>query len=137
MEKYQISLHGNVTGLKKWMINDSFLMDDIIQTYGNRERPSFYDSINKMRIYHRITTRSDIQHACGKVLKTSLFSNVREEVNRTRSGMAYRWPKQGKLTVSDVINWSSAIEEMYGVKKEQPIFPTRFRGKKWCKQSHQ
>ena len=137
MEKYQISLHRNVPELKKWTSHDSFIMDDIIKTYGNREKQSFYESINRIRIYHRINTRSDIQHACGKILKTSILSNKRDEVNKTRSEMAYRWPQQGKPTVSDVINWSLAIEEIYGVKKEQPIFPVRFRGQKWCKQSHQ
>ena len=75
MEKYQVLLHGNVPNLKKWTSHDSFIMDDIIQKYGNRERPSFYESINRMRIYHRVNTRSDIQHACGKVLKTSILSN--------------------------------------------------------------
>ena len=137
MEKYQISLHGNVKGLEKWMKNDSFLMDDMIKTYGNSKSQSFYESINRMRVYHRITTRSDIQHACGNVLKISILSNVKEETNKTRSEMAYRWPKQGKPTVSDVINWSLAIEEMYGVKKEQPIFPVQFRGQQWTKQSIQ
>ena len=71
MEKYNVCLHGNVPSLKKWMTNDSFIMEDITQQYGNRESPSFYESINRMRIYHRINTRSDIQHACRKILKTS------------------------------------------------------------------
>ena len=88
-----------------------------------------------MRIFHRITTRSDLQHACGKVLKTAILLNKREDESKTMSEMAHRWPIQGTPTVSDVINWSLVIEETYGVKKEHPIFPEYLRGGRWRKQS--
>ena len=122
MERYNIQLHGNMKGLNKWTSNDSIVMDDFVEQYGNTESKVFYESINRMRIFHQVTTRLDLQHACGKLLKTAILSNKQND-DETRSGMAYRWPNQGKPTINDAINWSIAIEETYGVKKEQPVFP--------------
>ena len=135
MERYKVKLHGNMTGLKTWTSNDSIFMDDILEQYGTNESKAFYESVNRMRLFHQVTTRSDLQHACGKLLKTAILSN-RINDDKTRSGMAYRWPKQGTPTIHDAINWTLAIEETYGVKKEQPIFPVDLRGRKWKIESH-
>ena len=60
MEKYNVRLEGNIPELQKWTENDTFIN-------GNRESIKFYKSINCMRLYHKICTRSDIQHTCGKI----------------------------------------------------------------------
>ena len=111
---YNIRIKGKTNQLSTWTTNDSFLMDDFSQSYPPESFSAFLCSINRVRLYFQVATRSDIQLACGWRCNTKIFQDTMVDL-KFPSKRAYNWPEQGRPTKNDFKNWTIAIEEVYGL----------------------
>ena len=73
MRRYGIKLCGQTKTLELWAENDFFIMDDIQAVYNTTQDKSSLQSINHVRLYLQVVTRSDIQLACGWKSRNGIF----------------------------------------------------------------
>ena len=130
MHQYNVQIKGITKELQKWTTNDSFLMEDFLDYYDPRTNKNFLQSINRVRLFLQLTTRSDIQLACGWRCNPALF-NQPPMPFQCLSKNAYIWPEQGRPTKRDFHNWIIALEEVYGITSINQTFRPSDRGVSW------
>ena len=130
--KYGIKINGKPTCLQKWTQNGSYIMKDFHDYYQENESVAFYQSLNRVRLYLKVLTRSDLQQADGKRAHPSIFTLPDpSKVSFSNSSTRYNWPTQGKPSTNDLTNWSIALEEVYNISAIQPLFRQNQRSGEW------
>ena len=87
--KYRIKINGKPTCLQKWTQNNSYIMKDFHNYYQENEGVAFYQSLNRVELYLRVLTQSDLQQADRKRTHPLIFtlldpSNTSFSNNSTR-----------------------------------------------------
>ena len=119
--RYNIQIKGEVRALNKWTTNDTFLMEDFRAKYDPTIYSRFLQSINRVQLFLQVSTRSDLQLACGWRCNPHIFDTDVQTLN-SPSKQAYTWPEQGRPAKQDFINWNIALEETYGITKINKVF---------------
>ena len=132
--RYNIHIRGHTQPLQKWTVNDSFLMDDFRAQYDPTIYKKFLQSINRVRLFLQITTKSDIQLACGWRCNPQIFNKDVTAFNSV-SKQFYTWPEQGRPAKNDFINWNIALDETYGITPINKVFRHVDRSKSWTEES--
>ena len=139
IHKYKITLGGTVSTLKKWALNDTFIMKDFLSFHEHNESKAFLQSLNRVQLYLKVATKSDLMLACGQKANPKIHSlDITDIIGL--SATAYNWPAQGRPLTTDLSNWNIALDEVYGITPVQPIFrlkdriPSKnFNSKQYCK----
>ena len=130
--KYGIKIQGKPTQLQKWMRKDTYFMHDFLDYYEENESVAFYQSLNRVRIYLKVVTRSDLQQANERQTHPLVFTLLDDpDVTFSNSSRQYRWPIQEKPSVQDLLNWIIALGEVYRVTAAQKIFLHQHCSSEW------
>ena len=111
MDDIGITIETNMTGLKKWTNNDSFLMERASSLISGKEIAIF----NKVRMHLKAATFSDILTADGRQVDTSMLKGEYESTGPNPSRDAYDWPIVPPPTAMEKRKWTETICTMYGV----------------------
>ena len=74
--KYGVSIQGYPSELIKWNQKDLFLMQDFRNFYNTPASLLFLCSLNRVRLYFHVTTRSDLQMTCGWRCHQGIFGTA-------------------------------------------------------------
>jgi hypothetical protein len=129
MNKYSIRISSNIPRLHEWTNNDSFIMEHL-QDYG---RVTTKAIINRVRMYLRVVTLSDIVTADGKFFDENLIHGKRSENSPSPSFYRYRWPKVSPPTSSERAVWHTALTYGLGITDSQ--LRTTIQFIKWNEES--
>ena len=107
VEKYSKST-GKIWDQSQWtcwtiksMYNQRFMHNEWYhQSLWKQWMKKNYESVNRMRTFQKIMTRSNY----GPKLYKSVVQNKDQDGDISRSAAVYWWPEQGRPTVSDIIN---------------------------------
>ena len=108
--QYQIMITATDNWLKEWIETDEFVMTraiNILSTKGARQ-------INKVRMYLRVATWSDLMMADGKSIDKEILFGTRGN-SPSPSRYAYQWPNIPKPTPEELSNWKSTIMLLYDI----------------------
>ena len=70
---YGIKINGK-PNLQTWTQNDSYIMKDFHNYYQENESVPFYQSLNRVRLYLRVVTQSNLQQVEGKLAHPLIFT---------------------------------------------------------------
>jgi hypothetical protein len=120
MKKFDSSITSDIVGLQKWCKNDIFLMDRMGLFFSG----TTLEVINKVRLYLRIVTLSDIISANGQTYDQDIIKGKRGYSNPTPSSNRYHWPQVPTPTQSERDTWSHSIRLAFEISfitnKERP-----------------
>lgn len=105
-----LSIHSGMKGLTTWTTSDEFLMEEAQQYISGKELHIF----NKVRMYLRVATWSDIVQADCKHIDTEILFGRRSH-SPCMSQQAYTWPNVDRPTPSEILIWTKTLGLMYGV----------------------
>lgn len=88
LQKYDISIHSSFGGLIQWCQNDISLMERLALFYSG----SSLAILNKVRLYLKVVTLSDIITANGQAYDVDFLHGRRGCTNPTPSSNRYIWP---------------------------------------------
>jgi hypothetical protein len=111
MKKYNIGISSDLERLQEWTEEDTFLMEQL-QEYGTDATKVI---INKVRMYLRITTLSDIITADGKTYDANILQGKRGTDNPSPSFYRYQWPSVPLPTPSERAVWNTAIVYTFAI----------------------
>jgi len=105
MEDLSISIETNMTGIEKWTKHDTFIMEDTTHRITGKDIAIF----NKVRMYLKVATTSDICSADGKCIDKNKLMAEPEVTCPNPSRSAYNWPNIPKLTKAVKKIWTETI----------------------------
>jgi hypothetical protein len=105
LKKYDISITSDIEGLQKWCHNDVFHMDRLSLFFSG----TTLAVINKVRLYLRVVTLSDIISANGRSYDQDILQGIRGRNNPSPSSNRYHWPQVPQPTTSERDIWTHSI----------------------------
>lgn len=105
LRKYDISLYSGFGGLQSWCQNDRFLMDRLALLYSG----SSLAILNKVRLYLKVVTLSDIITANGQSYDLDILHGRRGRTNPNPSSNRYIWPSIPEPTRAERDLWTHSI----------------------------
>jgi hypothetical protein len=120
LHKYQITVNSDIAQLKTWTTQDAFIM----QTLQPRFSTQHLMQINKVRLYLRVVTLSDLLSADGRHIDAQLLQGNRGTCNPTPSTTAYHWPSVPLPTKTEKELWKQALCTVYGVSVANLMLPS-------------
>lgn len=121
LRKHNIKIHSGMKGLEQWCANDRFIMDQMAKCYS----VSTLSVINKVRLYLRVVTISDLQSTDGRTYDSDILKGFHGHQHPSPSFFRYRWPTIPAPTHRERRIWSMAICTLLNVTTENPIPPVR------------
>ena len=103
-KEYGLELETSIGGLKTWTTRDDYIMEKAYDTSTGHDLQIF----NKVRLYLKVTTISDLLTADGKEIDTNILIGERSN-SPTFSEFAYTWPNVPKPTKFEVQIWYNLI----------------------------
>jgi len=117
-DKKHILIHiSNMTRLKKWTNNDSFLMERASSLISGKEIAIF----NKVRMHLKVATFSDILTADRLRVDASKIKGEYKSTGPNPNRDAYEWPIVPLPTATEKRIWTETICTMYGVTQNNRI----------------
>jgi hypothetical protein len=111
MAKYDISLQSGFTGLSKWCQDDKYIMDRMRLFFSG----SSLATVNKVRMYLRIVTWSDLVSADGKHYDTDLLQGIRGDGHPSPSFSRYHWPTIPPPSTAEKQVWTHSLHVAFGI----------------------
>jgi hypothetical protein len=116
MAKYNIHIRSNIEQLRAWTTNDQFIMTAVQA----RLSPHQLGIINKVRLYLRVVTWSDLISANGKTYDKNLIRGVRGTDNPTPSSTKYQWPNVPPPSPIERETWTQIICTTFNISMATP-----------------
>ena len=111
MRKFNINIHSDIPGLDKWGIGDSFIMAKLQYLLS----PNTLSMVNKVRMYLRVVTFSDLLSADGNTYDMDILKGNRGLNNPSPSYYRYDWPKAQEPTRHEKQVWHHSICLAYNI----------------------
>ena len=105
-----LELETSVEGLRTWNARDEYLMERAYDLASGRDLLIF----NKVRLFLRVATVSDIVTANGKEIDKNILQGKRSN-SPTFSEFAYTWPNIPSPSTSEIQLWGKIISEMFAI----------------------
>jgi hypothetical protein len=105
MKQYNISLSSDFEGLSSWCHDDIFIMDRMRKLYSGNTLAI----INKVRMYLRVVTWSDLVSADGSHYDENLLWGIQGHEHPSPSRFRYRWPVIPTPTKSERELWNHSL----------------------------
>jgi Reverse transcriptase (RNA-dependent DNA polymerase). len=117
MHKYRVKIISDIPGLSTWTTNDTLLMNIL----GNIVKDSnTLQILNKVRLYLRVVTVSDLVSADGKKFDINIISGNRNTEHPNPSYFRYCWPKIPPPTRIDKEVWYQYLGTALGIINRKP-----------------
>ena len=114
--KYGIKIYSGITGLEKWATRDAMIMD----LFSHMDDVQTLKIINKVRMYLRIITMSDLLTADGRYYDKNLFQGKRGQTNPNPSFYRYKWPHMPPPSTTERRIWHKTISNH--IQMEHPTY---------------
>lgn len=105
MAKYNIQIRSDITGLESWISQDTYIMEQL-NDYGT---VNTLRTINKVRLYLRVVTFSDLITSDGKHFDKNLIQGMRSTGNPNPSFYRYLWPDVPSPSKAEQAIWQAAL----------------------------
>ena len=112
MEKYDLKLSSGISGLKMWATHDGFIMHEASKILKDIKAISRF---NKVRMYLRVATLSDLLTADGKKISYDIYQVSKYRNCTSPSTHAYSWPAIPEPTHTEKELWQTTIKIIMGV----------------------
>lgn len=113
LNKHDLELTTSIKGLKTWTNRDEYLMERLTTDTNKREAKI----LNKVRMYLKVATFSDIVTADGREIDANILKGKRS-MSPSPSVNAYLWPNVDEPTKTEKKVWNEAICRAYRVTEE-------------------
>ena len=104
MQRYGTKIESSIRGLREWASNDGFIMEQAIQYIKDKKSRSQF---NKVRMYVKVATISDVLTADGKYIAQDIYNVEDMILSVTPSSTAYIWPKIPKPGRKEIEIWKT------------------------------
>jgi hypothetical protein len=123
--EYNLELETSISGLRMWTTRDEFIME---KAFEHLSSPRSIRIFNKVRLYLKVATLSDILIADGTEVDHNIFQGIRSN-SPTLSEHAYTWPVVPEPSGSEIHIWYATIEKMLRITRNRPrlLTETAFR----------
>ena len=122
-KKFNIRIESGVKGIPKWTTRDAHIMEKAVQNLGQKE----LRTVNKVRIYLRVATISDIAIASGTRVDSEIMEG-RRGTSPSPSSNAYDWPNVPEPTTKERSVWRNALCRLLHITAENPsLHDTNYR----------
>jgi hypothetical protein len=105
LRKHGISISSGGHGLTRWCSNDTFIMEHLF----NKLPYSTLCIVNKVRLYLRVVTLSDMVSADGSQFDREMLQGIKSCSNPQPSYYRYIWPHVDKPTTFERTTWTQII----------------------------
>jgi hypothetical protein len=122
LNKYRIKITSDIPRLSPWMSKDVFIMEELA-TYGAANTMA---SINKVRMYLRVVTLSDLLTADRRFFDKDAVRGIRSKTNPNPSFHRYRWPVIPTPTASERAIWNTALMLRFHINEAQMRVPNDY-----------
>lgn len=90
MKKYKVRIFSDISGLSTWTMHNAFIMQILCSSVTSSSTLSI---LNKVRLYLRVVTVSDLMSADGKYFDINTICGNRNTCHPNPSYYRYCWPK--------------------------------------------
>ena len=116
--KYNLELETSMTGLKTWNTRDDYIMEKAYDAIKGIDIILF----NKVRLYLRVSTVSDISTANGREIDHNILRGKRS-MSPTLSEYAYTWPNIPEPTPREIEIWYNTLSILFSITVNNPRLP--------------
>jgi hypothetical protein len=111
LRQYEIIIKSDVAGLEQWRQGDVFIMEKMRMFFSG----PILGTINKVRLYLKVVTLSDLLVADGTGFSIDLVQGHRNYLHPTPSSSRYNWPSVPVPTRSERDTWWHGISLVFDI----------------------
>ena len=112
MDNYELKIKSGLKGLQTWASHDGYIMHEAKHFL---KTPKELSRFNKVRMYMRATTLSDLLTADGKKISQDAYDASQNRKSVTPSANAYEWPVIPEPSRTEKKIWQTTIKLIMGV----------------------
>jgi Reverse transcriptase (RNA-dependent DNA polymerase). len=116
LHKYDMRVASDISGLCSWTHGDRFIMEIL----SAQSTDGDLAIINKVRMYLRVVTISDLLTADGKHFDSQLLQGIRGLYNPQPSYARYNWPEVPQPTSREQNTWKRAMRQILSLEMYDP-----------------
>lgn len=115
MRKFNLEIKSGLSGVIPWCANDQFIMD-LLSRYASGPTLA---TLNKVRMYLKVVTISDLLSADGKLFDTNIIQGKHSRNHPHPSQYRYNWPPTAKPPQKELTTWKQSICMALGINSAQ------------------